>query len=72
MIAFVDKPPTFEPHGDCFLVTFQSGADQINLMLTPHAALYLEQKIRKAKAQATYAALGKEPIPFPKPKRRKR
>lgn len=71
MIGYVETAPTIEPHNGGFLATFMSGNELIQLMLTPHAVFYLEQKIRKAKAEATYAALGKDPIPL-KPKQRRR
>lgn len=64
MIAYVDTPPMIEPLNGGFLMTLKSGDEQINIMLTPHAAFYLEQRIRKAKAEGASAALGKEPIPF--------
>jgi hypothetical protein len=71
VIAYVDKPPIIDPNGDSFLLTFQSGEESIKLMLTPHAAFYLERKLAEAKARAAVAALGKEPVKFPT-KRRQR
>lgn len=70
MIAFIDKPPLIDPHGDGFLVTFQSG-EALKLYLTRHAALSLPVLVQGAVAKATIAALDKEPIKFRRPKRKR-
>ena len=40
-IAFVDQPPTLEQRHGNFVMTFDSGGEQIQLMLTRHATLLL-------------------------------
>lgn len=71
MIVFVDRYPSIEPHGDGFLVTFKSGEESIQLMLTRHAALGIGPIFAKAWAKATLAQLDKEPIKFPAKKRKR-
>jgi hypothetical protein len=68
MIAFVEKPPRIEPHGDSFLVTFKSGDSETAFMLTLHAMSALcgigMGKVKQAQAAQF------EPTPFPKKGRR--
>ena len=68
MIAYVDRPPTIEPHGDGFLVTFKSGDSETAFMLTLHAMTALcgpgMAKVKEAQA-AQFKA-----VPFPKAKGR--
>jgi hypothetical protein len=68
MIAFVDKPPLIEPHGEGFLVTFKSGESETAFMLTLHAMSAL-CGMGMAKVKQAQAAQFK-PTPFPKKGRR--
>lgn len=41
MIAHVDGNPTVDRQGDCLLLTFPSGGEEVKLMLSLNRGLYL-------------------------------
>ena len=71
MIAYIDTPPTIEPHNDGFLLTFMSGGTETQLFLTLHAMSGLCGKgtlrVKEAQAKSTMFS----PVPL-KPKQRRR
>lgn len=73
MIAFVEKPPTIELHGNHFQLTFNSGGDEISLMLTKKAFYLLKLFCSEADAKWRIADLEarEKVVPFPKPSARK-
>lgn len=61
MIAYVETAPRIEGHNGDFLVAFDSGGDEIKLLLSRHALF----KLAFLSARASREANGAEPpVPF--------
>ena len=52
MIAFAETSPTIEPLHGCFVLTFASGEDKVQVMLTRHALFKLGRDAARAGQQA--------------------
>ena len=73
MIAFVEEHVLVEPHGENFLITFISGGEKLELMLTAKAFFMHKCGCMEAyaKRQVMELEAREKVIAFPKPKRQR-
>ena len=64
MIAYVDTPPSVEPHKGVFLLTAKSGDETVQIALTRYALRALQRQCAAADAMREIADLGFEITPF--------
>lgn len=68
MLGYVDERPTVEPRNGHLLLTFKSGGETVQLILTRHATIALELQCKGGLAMLAVEEMDAEPTPF----RRKR
>lgn len=64
MIAFVHTPGSAEPLDGNLLCTFESGGEEIKILMTRHAFLVFQRAGRLAVDELVEAEVGFEPTPF--------